>query len=119
MPWRAPDPLTERAQFMGAYLRHLYTMTALGERFGIRRHTGYKWVRRSTTEGLAGLKEKPRTPHRCPHRTAAEVEAALLEAKRAHPHGDRARSSPLWRRAGPTWHSRRQALQASSAGARG
>jgi transposase InsO family protein len=77
--------MTERAQFLGASLSNLYTMTERCERFGIRRNTGYKWVRRDTTEGLAGLQEKPRAPHHCPHRTAAEVEAALLEAKRAHP----------------------------------
>jgi putative transposase len=32
-----------------------------------------------------GLQEQSRAPHCCPQRLAAEVEAALLEAKRAHP----------------------------------
>jgi putative transposase len=60
-------------------------MTERCERFGIRRNTGYKWVRRSTEQGVVGLQEKSRAPHCCPHHLSAEVEAALLEAKRAHP----------------------------------
>jgi transposase len=61
-------------------------MTERCERFGMRRHTGDKWVRRSTEQGVVGLQEQSRAPHRCPQRLAAEVAAALLEAKRAHPH---------------------------------
>jgi putative transposase len=60
--------------------------TKLCERFGIRRNTGYTWVRRDTEQDLAGLQEKSRAPHHCPHRMSEEVEAVLLEAKRAHPH---------------------------------
>ena len=86
MPWKETDPMNERVQFIAAYLSDLYSMTELCERFGIRRNTGYKWVRRYTEEGLTGLQEKSRAPHDCPHRMAQAVEAALLEAKRAHPH---------------------------------
>ena len=85
MPWKETDPMPERLQFIAADLSDVYSMTELCERFGIRRNTGYTWVRRYTAEGPVGLKEKPRAPHRCPHRIAPEVEAALLEAKRVHP----------------------------------
>jgi putative transposase len=86
MPWKETDPMKERVQFIAAYLSEVYSMTELCERFGIRRNTGYKWVRRYTEQGVVGLQEKSRAPHRCPQRISAEVEAALLEAKRAHPH---------------------------------
>jgi putative transposase len=86
MPWKETDPMSERVQFIAAYLSDSYSMTELCERFGIRRNTGYKWVRRYTEEGLTGLQEKSRAPHYCPHRIAQAVAAALLEAKRAHPH---------------------------------
>jgi putative transposase len=43
-------------------------------------------VRRYTEQGLAGLQEQSRAPHRCPHRMSGEVEAVLWEAKRAHRH---------------------------------
>ena len=78
--------MTERLQFIAAYLNQVSSMTELCERFGIRRNTGYKWVRRYTAQGLAGLQEKSRAPHRCPHRMSEEVEASLLAAKRAHLH---------------------------------
>ena len=87
MPWKETDPMTERVQFIAAYLSEVYSMTERCERFGMRRHTGYTWVRRYTAEGPVGLQEKPRAPHRCPHRMSQEAEAALLEVKRAHPHG--------------------------------
>lgn len=86
MPWKETNPMHERVQFIAAYLSEVYSMTELCERFGIRRNTGYKWVRRYTTEGRGGLQEKTRTPHHCPHRMAQAVAAALLEAKQAHPH---------------------------------
>jgi putative transposase len=77
--------MTERVQFMAAYLSQGDSMTDLGARVGLRRHTGYTWVRRSPEPGLVGLREKSRAPHHCPQRLAPEVAAALLEAKRAHP----------------------------------
>ena len=86
MPWKETDPMTERLQFIAAYLHQVYSMTELCERFSIRRNTGYKWVRRYTEQGLAGLQEKSRAPHRCPHRMSEEAAAVLLEAKQAHPH---------------------------------
>jgi transposase len=86
MPWKEPDPMTARLPCIAADLNQVYAMTELCERCGIRRHTGYQWVRRSTAPGLAGLQAKSRAPHRCPHRMSEEVEAVLLEAQQAHPH---------------------------------
>jgi putative transposase len=86
MPRRETNPMHERVQFIAAYLRKVYSMTEWCERFGIRRNTGYKWVRRYTKEGILGLQEKSCAPHRCPHRLPEAVAAALLETKRAHPH---------------------------------
>jgi putative transposase len=86
MPWKETDPMVERTQCMAAYLSHVYSMSELCERFGIRCNTGYKWVRRYTVHGPAGLQEQSRALHRSPHRLSEEVEAVLLEAKRAHLH---------------------------------
>jgi putative transposase len=85
MPWKETDPMSERLQFIAAYLSGLYSMTELCQRFGVRRNTGYKWLRRYREEGLAGLQERSRAPQHCPHRICTGVETALLEAKRAHP----------------------------------
>jgi transposase len=74
-------------------------MTKRCERFGMRRHTGYTWVRRDTEQGVVGLQEQSRAPHGCPPQLAAAVEAALLAAQRAHPHwGPRTRLPALARR---------------------
>ena len=73
MPWKETDPMNERVQLIAAYLSEVFSMTELCERFGIRRNTGYKWVRRYTEQGVVGLQEQSRAPHRCPHRMSAEV----------------------------------------------
>ena len=78
--------MLERPQCIAADLSHVSSMTELCERFGIRRNTGYTWVRRYPEQGPAGLQEQSRAPHRSPHRLSAEVEAVLMAAKRAHRH---------------------------------
>jgi putative transposase len=66
MPWKETDPMHERVQFIAAYLNPVYSMTELCEPFGIRRNTGYQWVRRDPEPGLAGLQEKSRAPTSLP-----------------------------------------------------
>ena len=73
----------------------------LCERFGIRRNTGYEWVRRDTEQGLAGLQGPSLAPHRCPHRLSAEGAAVVLEAKRAHRHWGPRRILPYLARRRP------------------
>jgi len=56
---------------------------------GVSRATAYKWLGRWRSEGLAGLEDRSSRPHRSPARTAAEVEAAVVElrlASRKGPH---------------------------------
>jgi transposase InsO family protein len=59
-------------------------MTELCEHYGVTRPTGYKWLARWRAHGEAGLLERGRTPHACPHRTAGEVEAQLIAARRRY-----------------------------------
>jgi len=72
MPWKETDPMTERVQFIAAYVRPMYSMTGLCERFGIRRNTGDPWVRCYAKAGPVGLQEKRRAPHHCPQRIAED-----------------------------------------------
>ena len=44
-----------------------------------------KWLRRFQQQGLAGLKERSRAPHRCPHKTPPEVEQQVVEIRRRLP----------------------------------
>ena len=49
---------------------------------GVSRQCAYRWVRRFLDEGYAGLLDRSSRPHRCPRRTAAAVEAAVIELRR-------------------------------------
>src|SRR6476660_7412136 len=47
-------------------------------RFGIARKSFYKWKRRHTDHGDAGLCDRPRTPQRSPRATPREVVSKIL-----------------------------------------
>jgi putative transposase len=85
MPWRDASPMEQRLQFVRDYRSGLFTMTELVEQYGISRPTGYKWVDRYETHGLAGLHDDPRRPHHSPHATDPELVEALLGERRRHP----------------------------------
>jgi transposase InsO family protein len=46
--------------------------------FGISRKTYYKWRTRFTAHGAAGLCDRPRAPHHCPHATPPDVVSKIL-----------------------------------------
>jgi putative transposase len=103
MPWRVQTPMTARRDFIGDWLRDLYSMTELCARYGISRRVGYKWVARFTRGGLAGLEDQRRTPHTSPTRLAPDLAAALLAARRAHPTWGPRKLLPYLRRRQPDW----------------
>lgn len=49
---------------------------------GISRPTAYKWWRRWQDGGEAGLFDRSSRPHSCPHRSSAELEAAIEDLRR-------------------------------------
>lgn len=86
MPWLETDVIKERTRFVLDYESGLFTMSELCERFGISRQTGYALWQRYQEQGLAGLQDRARGPKSCPHKTLAQVEQALVDLRRAHPH---------------------------------
>ncbi len=54
---------------------------------GVSRQTVHKWLKRFGDDGLAGLNDRPPIARRCPHRTSPEVEAAIIELRRARRRG--------------------------------
>jgi transposase InsO family protein len=60
-------------------------VTEVALRYGVSRQAVYSWKRRYEAEGMAGLAERSRRPHRSPSRLDAEVEALVCELRRAHP----------------------------------
>lgn len=60
-------------------------ISSLCRRFEISRKTGYKWIGRFEAEGISGLEDRSRRPHRSPNRTPERVEAFVCNVRRAHP----------------------------------
>ena len=48
---------------------------------GVSRQTVQKWIGRFRDEGLTGLQNHSSVAHRCPRRSAPEVERAVLELR--------------------------------------
>jgi putative transposase len=85
MPWQETSPMDQRERFIQDERLALYSMTELCARYGISRKTGYKWLDRFEEEGRAGLGDRSRAPHHCPHRIPRQIGALLVAARRAHP----------------------------------
>ena len=54
-------------------------------RFGVQPRILYKWLERYRREGVEGLSDRSRRPHRSPSRTEPELEVAVLEVRRENP----------------------------------
>jgi len=74
----------ERRRFVKEFASGRWSMTELCERYGISRPTGYKWAARFAAANEAGLVERSRAPHHCPHRLSAVVEAEILAARKKY-----------------------------------
>jgi transposase len=61
------------------------TVIDVATRGGIDRRTLHRWLVRYASEGLAALADRSSKPDRCPHQIAPEVEARIVELRRAHP----------------------------------
>ena len=85
MPWRETEPMLERAQFVAAVEGGEFSFAECCRRFGVSRRIGYKWWQRYQAEGAAGLAERSRAPHHCPHAVDPALVAQILQAKHAHP----------------------------------
>ena len=62
MPWETVNVEQRRVEFVVKALEGKEPMTALCHEFGIRRSTGYKWLKRWKDEGLEGFREHSRRP---------------------------------------------------------
>ena len=58
-----------------------WTVRTAARAQGVSPATGYKWVRRYRTEGVAGLADRSSRPHRSPNRTAAAEAGRILAAR--------------------------------------
>jgi putative transposase len=86
MPWKTPSLISGREHFALAALRADQCFAALCRQFGISRKTGYKWLARFRTSGVAGLRDQSRRPQRHPHQIAARWQRAVRALRKARPH---------------------------------
>jgi transposase InsO family protein len=76
--------MDERVRFVADYLTGTFTMTALCERYGVSRPTGYQLLARYDAEGAAGLAERSRRPHTPPQATPTALVEAIVALRRKH-----------------------------------
>src|SRR5438874_3027342 len=60
------------------------TVGEVASEWGVCRQTLHRWLARYESEGLEGLGDHSSRPAHCPHPMAPEVEAMVLEMRRAH-----------------------------------
>lgn len=86
MPWIETEPMTEKMKFIAAYLHNKeLTFISLCEQFNISSKTGYKYVNRFKIEGIDGLKERSKAPHKQANQMPALIEESILNVKAHHP----------------------------------
>lgn len=84
MPWKETCVMDERTKFVGRLLSG-EMMSPLCREFGISRVTGYKVWTRYQAQGLSGLPNRSRAPHRHPNRLPFEIEQTIVRLKREKP----------------------------------
>ena len=84
MPWMETEPVTERMEFVMRVKSGLYTMAEACRRSGVSRKTGYKIWNRYESEGVDGLRDQSRRPHRSPTRTPEEIEELIVDLRTKH-----------------------------------
>jgi len=77
--------MDEKTSFIFEWESGESTVKELCESFGISRTLGYRYINRYLDYGWAGLTEQSRAPRQVPHRTAEEVEQAIIGLRRAKP----------------------------------
>lgn len=85
MPWTTCDAMKLKRDFVELALHERANIRELCRRFGVSAPTAYKWLGRYRKEGAKGLEPRPREPANSPGKTAAEMEARIVEARHKHP----------------------------------
>jgi transposase InsO family protein len=85
MAWGTVNVDEQRMRFVVCASRREKTLRELCDEFQISRPTGYEWLRRYQADGMAGVVEKSRRPHRQPTQTAAAIEQRVVELRQQWP----------------------------------
>ena len=75
-------------------------VTEVAIRYGVTRQTVHRWLRWYAQGGIGALADSSSRPATCPHQTAPETEARIVQMLSEHPGWGRARSATTWRKSG-------------------
>ena len=85
MAWGTVHIDEQRMRFVVCASRREATMQQLCREFEISRPTGYRWLRRYQSGGIAAVAEQSRRPQGSPRRTAADIEQRVIELRQQRP----------------------------------
>lgn len=85
MPWRTPDLVTIREEFVEQAMTGRHPVAALCNAYGISEKTGHKWLNRFKEEGRPGLEDRSRAPHESPQKISLDVRREILALREKHP----------------------------------
>jgi transposase len=83
--WKEITVIQERMKLVTEHVSGEYGVSELADMYGVSRKTVYKWTERYAKEGVDGLKDRSRAPHRHPHAVSEVVEGQILEMKANRP----------------------------------
>jgi transposase InsO family protein len=85
MAWQTMEVHEQRVRFVVAASRKEKPLSVLCAEFGISRPTGYCWLERYRLQGVGGIAERSRRPHRSPAQTVPEREQLVVEMRLRYP----------------------------------
>jgi transposase InsO family protein len=85
MPWKDCCTMSLREEFVTLAQHEQANISSLCRRFNISRKTGYKWIARFARGGGEALRDQARRPRGSPRRCDEQIEAAIVQVRRAHP----------------------------------
>lgn len=86
MVWKETRVQDERARFIWELEAAERSMAEICRAYGISRKTGYKWLQRYRSEGVAGLADRSRAPQRRPNATPESIEREVLALRAERPY---------------------------------
>src|SRR5665213_2664548 len=86
MPWTETKAMDERLRFVLAASEADAVMSHVCAAFGVSRQTGYLWLKRYQSDGVAGLFERSRAPLQHGRAHPWEVKTAALALKERYPY---------------------------------
>jgi transposase InsO family protein len=84
MSWKATI-MAQRVEFVRLASVEGQEFKEACSRFGISRKTGYKWMKRFSIEGEAGLADQSRRPRTSPEKSSSKVESMVLKLRAKNP----------------------------------